>query len=45
MAKDVSTFLRWASGKEYLPALHVHYVLCLRLEPEHDDRKRMGMKV
>ena len=26
MAKDVSTFLRWAS------------------EPEHDDRKRMGMK-
>jgi ubiquinol-cytochrome c reductase cytochrome c1 subunit len=27
MAKDVSTFLRWAS------------------EPEHDDRKKMGMKV
>lgn len=27
IAKDVSTFLRWAS------------------EPEHDERKRMGLKV
>jgi len=51
MAKDVTVFLRWASGKSANTifccvrerGLCVHAV-CYA-EPEHDDRKRMGMKV
>lgn len=51
MAKDVCVFLRWASGeycKETVPplfGLFVYPTVLLLTEPEHDDRKRMGMKV